>query len=153
MYLIAHRGNLNGPNKETENTPQQITLCISKNYNCEIDVWVINNKWWLGHDGPQYEIQLSFIIDNCHMLWCHCKNLDAFQNLLKIKDVNCFYHNTDDYVLTSKGYIWCYPGKIIPNDNGIVVMPEWNYELKYDKNIVRGICTDYIENIDIFFYN
>lgn len=151
MIIIAHRANLNGPDKSIENSPQQIELCLSKNYDCEIDVWLINNKLFLGHDEPQYEITLSFILKNKDKLWCHCKHLDSFQFLLKYKEINCFYHQSDDYVLTSKGYVWVYPGKDIPNDNGIVVMPEWNPNIKYNKDKIMGICTDYVENIEQFF--
>ena len=38
MRLIAHRGNLNGPNPLTENDPTRITYCIEEGYDVEIDV-------------------------------------------------------------------------------------------------------------------
>ena len=38
MRLIAHRGNLNGPNPLVENDPQRITYCIDEGYDVEIDV-------------------------------------------------------------------------------------------------------------------
>ena len=150
MFIIAHRANLNGPNKETENKPEQIQLCILKGYHCEIDVWLINDKLFLGHDEPQYEINLTFILNNVTKLWCHCKHLESFQYLLKFKEINCFFHNVDDYVLTSHLYIWTYPGKQVPEENCIVVMPEWDKNIKYNKNI-SGICTDYVESFESFF--
>jgi hypothetical protein len=151
MFIIAHRANLNGPNKLLENSPEQIQLCLAKNYNCEIDVWLVNNKLFLGHDAPQYEIELLFILQNRSKLWCHCKHLESFEFLLKYKEINCFYHETDAYILTSHGYVWTYPGKKLSDDNGIVVMPEWNPDIKYDKNKICGICTDYVENVGMFF--
>ena len=39
MKLIAHRGNINGPNPETENTVNQIDKCIEEGYDVEIDLW------------------------------------------------------------------------------------------------------------------
>ncbi len=148
MHVIAHRANLNGPDKSTENLPKQIELCISKNFECEIDVWYINETLFLGHDEPQYEIPLSFLLNLKDKLWCHCKHLESFEYLLSLKVLNCFYHQTDDYVLTSKGWIWVYPGKNVPN-KGIVVMPEWS-DHKYYQTHIGGICTDYVESHESF---
>ena len=39
MILISHRGNLNGPKPDQENSPNYINNAISKGYNVEIDVW------------------------------------------------------------------------------------------------------------------
>jgi hypothetical protein len=39
--------------------------------------------------------------------------------------LNYFFHQEDDITLTSKGYIWAYPGKQ-PIKNSIAVMPELN---------------------------
>lgn len=151
MIIIAHRANLSGPNKLTENSPTQIQFCLSQMYHCEIDVWLINDILFLGHDEPQYKIDISFILENVNQLWCHCKHLESFEYLLKIKEVNCFYHQNDDYVLTSHGHIWVYPGKQMPKENGILVMPEWDRNIKYDTDGIYGICTDYAENISSFF--
>ena len=38
MILIAHRGNIDGPNPEMENNPQYIDKAIDSGYNVEIDV-------------------------------------------------------------------------------------------------------------------
>ena len=46
MILIAHRGLINGPSKELENSPSSIDLAFSKGYHCEIDVWYIYDKWF-----------------------------------------------------------------------------------------------------------
>jgi hypothetical protein len=153
IHIIAHRANLNGENKLTENHPDQILLCLSKGYDCEIDIWFLNNNLYLGHDEPQYEVSLNFILDNVDKLWCHCKHMESFQYLLTIPEINCFYHQTDDYILTSHLYIWTYPGKIIPDNRGIVVMPEWNKDIKYNKDSICGICTDFPENIDMFLFD
>jgi glycerophosphoryl diester phosphodiesterase len=51
--IIAHRALTNGPNKILENQPSSIDKCISQGYMVEVDVWVINEEWFLGHDGPQ----------------------------------------------------------------------------------------------------
>ena len=62
MKLISHRGNLFGPNPELENQPQYIKNVIQSGYDCEIDVRYIHGKYYLGHDFPQYIIDISFIV-------------------------------------------------------------------------------------------
>ena len=56
MYLISHRGNLNGIQKNRENSPSYINEAIEKGYNVEVDVRYEKNKFFLGHDFNQYEI-------------------------------------------------------------------------------------------------
>tara|TARA_B100000287_G_scaffold109810_1_gene102162 strand:+ start:1319 stop:1624 length:306 start_codon:yes stop_codon:yes gene_type:complete len=58
MRLIAHRGNLNGPNPLVENDPQRITYCIDEGYDVEIDVRYDHhtNMLWLGHDEPNIKL-------------------------------------------------------------------------------------------------
>lgn len=146
MKIISHRANIDGPNKEIENHPDQIISVIENGYDCEIDVWLINGKIYLGHDCAQYEITIDFILRYAEKLWCHCKNLESLIFLLKYPEVNCFYHDKDDYVITSKKYIWCYPGKDVP-EQGIAVMPEWHPDIKISRNIF-GICTDYIHKVN-----
>ena len=134
MLIIAHRGNTNGPNAETENKPETIVDAIAGGFNCEIDIWRIDGHLWLGHDGPQYKISLSFLETYQHALWVHCKNLDA---LLELKDTfNCFFHDKDTYTLTSRGFIWGNIGSPT-TDNVICVMPPGD-----EIGNCLGVCTD-----------
>jgi len=140
MKLIAHRGNINGPDKEKENDPEYIMKAINLGYYVEIDIWFINNKLFLGHDEPLYNIKEIFLSNIKNKLFCHCKNITALYYILKnIPDIECFYHQNDDCVLTSKGNIWTYPNKELTLKS-ICVMPEWNNQ--NPKNCL-GICTDY----------
>ena len=61
MYLIAHRGLLNGK-KDGENHPEQIKYCLEHSIAAEIDVWYRDDSFWLGHDAPQYRIENEFLI-------------------------------------------------------------------------------------------
>jgi hypothetical protein len=135
MKIISHRGNLNGVNKELENNPNHIVNVLTK-FDVEIDVWFIDNKWFLGHDNPQYEVLFDFFKSN---MWLHCKNLQACEQLLKT-NLNWFWHENDKVTLTSKGYIWVYPGVYV--DNGITV--EFGYNISLPNDIL-GVCTDYPE--------
>jgi len=136
MKIISHRGNLNGPNPIIENSISAINIALNKGFDVEIDVWFKNNKWYLGHDKPLYQVEESFLQN--HKLWCHAKNLNALDLLLKNKKIHCFWHQNDDFTLTSKNYIWTYPNKKTVNNSIIVLIKKQ----KIAKNIF-GICTDY----------
>ena len=142
--LIAHRGNTNGPKKEFENTPTYIQEALDKGYNVEIDVWVINDEVYLGHDSPDYKISLLFLMND--KLWCHAKNFEALLLMTKNKNtIHYFSHDSDPYVVTSKGIIWGFPnGKL--SEESVCVMPEM-YERLIDielKNVL-GLCSDYVD--------
>ena len=139
MMLIAHRGNLVGPDLSRENHPDYIKQALDLGYHVEIDVWSVCDTFALGHDGPQYEIDLNFLKDRESVLWCHAKNIQALSELIKYKDINCFWHQDDDVTLTSKGFLWTYPGKELTN-NSICVNPSLNQDL----SLCAGVCDDEI---------
>jgi hypothetical protein len=142
MKLISHRGNINGRIVEVENHPDYIDDSIRLGYDVEIDVWMVDGKIFLGHDNPQYEIIIDWIDGRSHRLWVHCKNIEILEFLNKHDyDINYFWHETDTITLTSKNYIWAYPGKQ-PIKNSIAVMPELNND---DTSQCIGICSDYIQ--------
>ena len=122
MKIISHRGNLKGPNSDKENNPSYIESALKLGYEVEIDVWYIDKKWHLGHDMPQYEnLRYDFLLKRG--LWLHAKNGDAFYNLLQDVDCNVFWHTDEDWVLTSKKYIWTYPNtKLYPTGEKEVIM-------------------------------
>lgn len=148
MKLIAHRGNINGKNPLQENSPFYIEEALNKGYDVEIDVWYLNNKFYLGHDEPSYNINVEFLQNN--KLWCHAKTLDSLYKMLEYQylgdndSIHCFWHQTDQVTLTSQNYIWTFPGyKLF--DSSICVLPEKaNYTEENLKNCA-GICSDYIE--------
>ncbi len=141
IIYIAHRGNINGPNPNKENHPDYIIDTLNIGFHCEIDIWSINNQLFLGHDSPQYKIDIKFLMSN--KIWCHCKNEQALSFLKNYKNIHYFWHQNDDYTITSKGYIWTFPGKtLIPGS--ICVMPELFPNQKIPL-FVKGICSDFIE--------
>jgi len=140
MVYISHRGNINGSNPLEENKPNYIDKTLNMEYDVEIDLWFIENKLYFGHDKPTYLIKDSWIKARNEKLWIHCKNTNCL-NYLQSTDLNYFWHEKDTVTLTSKKYIWAYPGKQIIK-NSIAVMPEI-----FDDNITEciGICSDHIE--------
>ena len=139
MIFIAHRGNLEGPSKK-ENHPDQIIKVLGTGINVEVDVWMINNKFYLGHDEPQHELDHSNFLKH-PFLWCHAKNIDALYYMINL-GVHCFWHQEDDVAITSKGHIWTYPGRQLTS-NSICVMPELTKYSPEEMQICHAICTDY----------
>lgn len=138
MFFISHRGNINGPNPVDENKVQYINDCLNKNFDVEIDLWFIKNKFYLGHDEPQYEVGLDYL--NNKKFWIHSKNLECFYELSKY-DLNYFWHEKDKIVITSKGFFWNYPGTQL-SKKSICVLPEDTDEKKLE---CLGICSDFIK--------
>ena len=166
--IIAHRANIGGPNPDVENNPDQIDNCIDQGYDVEIDLRIDEGTGtlWLGHDTPDYKVTWYWLAQRLRNLWIHCKDYNTLVELSShetSKDIgydipaggcNFFWHQEDDYTLTSNNIIWAYPGK--PENlkdsrllNTVLVMPEWN---KIDWETLKllrcyGICTDYPEKL------
>ena len=139
-HYISHRGNIDGRIPNAENSPEYVSLALSKGYEVEIDVWFVDGSVYLGHDEPYYLIEESFLENP--KLWCHTKNEEAFFRMLQNQNIHSFWHQDDDYTLTSKGIPWVYPGKKI-FENSIWVLPE-KTTYKYIKLNCLGICSDNI---------
>ena len=77
MILISHRGNINGRFESYENEPNYIDLAIKKGFDVEIDIWYKDKLLWLGHDIPQYGVNIDWLKNRLPNLWIHCKNIDA----------------------------------------------------------------------------
>lgn len=143
MKLISHRGNLNGRDEKSENSPQAIDNAIQRGYDVEVDVWYKNNSWFLGHDEPTRPIAFEWLKERESRLWVHCKNIEAVEQMQeKGSSVHYFWHEEDMITLTSRGVIWAYPGKQ-PISRSIAVMPEIYND---DVRCAIGVCSDYIES-------
>jgi hypothetical protein len=146
MIYIAHRGLFAGPDKTLENTPAQIMTALERGYHVEIDLWAVEADLYLGHDEPQYAINASFI--NQPNLWIHAKNIEALDYLTQTTYFY-FWHQNDDFTLTSNNLIWTYPGKPL-TPRSVMVLPE-NIDptLNNTKNVnCYGICSDYVALIE-----
>lgn len=146
MILISHRGNIDGTNAIMyENSPSYIENTLLLDFiECEIDIWYVNNKLMSGHDCPNFNITLEWLYKYKDRLWIHCKNKEAIEYLYaidnKIKNWNYFWHQEDTLTITSKGYLWVYPGQQ-PIKGSIAVLPEIHND---DVSNCLGICTDFV---------
>ena len=62
MKIIAHRGNVLGPNLKEENSEEYLLKAISAGLDVEVDVWKIQDNLYLGHDEPTYEVEKLFLL-------------------------------------------------------------------------------------------
>ena len=149
MILIAHRGNINGPNIEMENNPEYVDKAIDSGYNVEVDIrGTFADGLYLGHDEARYEVSPDWIFERSQYLWMHTKDIQSFYTFSQQTTAcNAFWHQTDYYTLTTAGFIWSYPGSIL-TPRSICVMPEISHikYTEYDLQLCAGICSDYVSN-------
>ena len=139
MIFISHRGNLDGPVSQYENTPDYIQLALDNGFEVEVDVWFIDGELYLGHDTGIHSLPKGWVNDR--RLWFHCKNISALDYFKKFDKVKYFWHQEDDYTLTSNRKIWTYPGKpLMPGS--VAVVPEVSY--KGNLWDCHAICTDFV---------
>ena len=142
MKFISHRGNLTGPNPERENHPSYILEATANGFEVEIDLWYENGKLILGHDEPQYEVSKDMI--ESYNFYIHAKNLEALHHLInKYEHLHFFWHEEDDFTLTSRNFIWTFPEKNVTNSSVIVCTTEEEVK-RYKVLDCYGICTEYI---------
>jgi hypothetical protein len=129
MIFIAHRGNIEGPHSDWENTLGYINQAITRGFDCEVDIRYIDKHYWLGHDYPKSKVINEML--SAKQIWFHAKDGTTLRQALKDK-LHVFYDDNPNmnYALTSRGFIWHWDGKSM-----IYVM---------DKNGLIGICSDYV---------
>ena len=136
MIIISHRGNTNGRDESNENSLSYIDKAINLGFEVEIDLWVLNNELYLGHDSPENNVSIDWLNYRKNKLWVHSKNVDSLEYLYNT-DLNFFWHDLDKTTITSKNFFWSQPNIYLKN--GVTV--ELNYKkINYE---VLGICTDY----------
>jgi hypothetical protein len=153
MKLIAHRGLTVGPDSGAiENHPAQISFALLLGYDVEVDVWFIDHEWWLGHSEPERKVEKDFI--RTPKLWLHCKNLEALHELtwygLDYGDPQYFWHQNDDYTLTSHGNIWTHIDGRLVTDKSVLVLDDEIDESTWTHEKLKssyGICSKWIENL------
>lgn len=148
--IIAHRANLTGPNKKTENTFEQISKVLKQTpFDIEIDVWYNKDTdtFYLGHDNPAIPIDNNpYQFLNNTRFWIHAKNFEALSKLTTHlpPNIHIFSHESDPVVLTSTRIPWVYPGHPV-DEQAVIVMPE-NTPNSYSLEQLKGakaICTDF----------
>ena len=145
MRIISHRGNVSGPSPNYENTPAFIDSALSLGLDVEVDLRIVNNKFFLGHDNPDFEVSIDWLNQRKKNLWIHTKNFKSFETLLELNnDFIFFYYTSEPLVLVSNGKIWCHQHDKISNPkNCIVPFLDKSSVLLNRENKWYGVCTDY----------
>lgn len=138
MRIISHRGNLNGPLIDLENSIDYIENALNLGFDVEIDLWFISNKFFLGHDYGVHMVDYEWLKNRSDFLWIHCKN-DECLIRLRDTDFNYFWHESDKYTITSKNFIWSYVDVKTPNT---IINLRGETEV-INRTDFTGICTDY----------
>lgn len=147
IKIISHRGNLNGCYPLTENHPTVIEYLLQQlDYDIEVDVRVINDKIFLGHDTPEYEVDINYLLSKKDRLWIHCKTKETYFELSKYKQLRIFLHDLEIFTVTSLKEKWTADINYCSNSY-LVLMPDFEIHnsqwTKWLLKNVNGICTDY----------
>lgn len=145
MKIISHRGNISGPDRKNENLPSYINKALEQGFDAEVDLRKIKDKFFLGHDNPDYQVSLDWLDERKKNLWIHTKNFNAFEALLELnKNFTFFYYTSDPLVLVSNGKIWCHQHeKIVNPKNCVVPFLDKSSVLQNKEFNWYGVCTDY----------
>jgi len=145
MIHISHRGNVNGRNEKRENTCGYIQEAISLGYDVEIDVWMKENKFFLGHDSPEGNVEISWLIDKSEHLLIHAKNFDALSELTLFNNLRLFFHEKESHtIIYGTKFIWSHDISEASDRSIIPLLSEEDIKNAASFLHVAGICSDYI---------
>lgn len=110
MLFISHRGNLNGPIPERENSPDYIQEAIDAGFMVEVDVKIIDGEAFLGHGDKSYHVDLLWLRWHAKNLLLHLKNREAVWLISNYPTTKFHYfcNEKDEFSITSHGYILCW---------------------------------------------
>ncbi len=145
MILIAHRGIYNGSGDE--NSPAQIHSALLTGYEAEVDIWLVGEDFYLGHDKPTYRVHSNFVL-NTH-LWFHCKTVETLAALMNNQCSKVFFHADDEATIavdtgTSAKWIWTHPNTKTLTSRSVAVLPERSAWTKANLEGCAGICSDWV---------
>lgn len=138
VKYIAHRGNTQGPQPSFENTIEYLRSAY-QDYDVEIDLIGHKGRLYLGHDEPQQPAPLDFV--QSEGVWCHAKNYEA-ATLLSSMRTHWFWHQEDDFALTSKEFFWCFPNIQIQHPKAVWLDLGDDVWLPKEIDNIYAICGD-----------
>lgn len=147
-HFICHRGNLSQKVLEDENKPDILDQRINEGYHIELDVWVKDDKYFLGHDRPETKIEWSWLMKHLSQKYIHCKDGATLEHMILRSgqegfNPNLFYHTVEDYAITTRGSIIVLPGKKLLTGS-INMMPELASEQRplEERRKALAVCSD-----------
>lgn len=143
IKFISHRGNIAGKNVALENSQEYVDAALRSGYSVEIDVRFVNGKLYMGHDTPDYEVDISWLEQRREQLYIHAKTVETALHFSTHGGFHFFFHNEDACTITSHGLVWVHP-KSEPLPNSIFVMPEYRGFSIQEMLDCTAICTDHV---------
>lgn len=129
MIYISYRGIFDGNDFQDANTPNQIAKAMGVGFSCMIDVWKVNDKFYLGNDTPETEVTAVYLQNR--NFWINARNT-AMQTFLSTQPAklypNWFYFPSmppPAYVTASNGKLIT-PGTVPINNSSVIFLPEIN---------------------------
>lgn len=143
MKYISHRGNIDSINPDQENSSKYIDQAISKGYDVEMDVRLVNNYLYLGHDSPDYPVSLPWLLERKDYLWVHTKNFAALDYLIDY-DLRVFYHQKESHTIINRcNLIWSH-NLSEAGEKSIIPLLSLKEVQSFNYPHVYGVCSDFI---------
>jgi hypothetical protein len=146
MKLIAHRGNIDGPNSAYENSVDYLWFALTNGFDVEVDVWHVDDQIWLGHDSPTYKLGHSAFMSllSHRGVWWHAKDYNTLNYMLSHgRQIKVFAHEGDRYGLVNGGYIWTADTsmQLDQYNRTVWILPTLPPDFVVNE-CVYGLCTD-----------
>lgn len=133
---------MDGPNSTLENRPDYVDKAIEAGFMVEVDLRLIGNQYFLGHDYPIWPVAFNWLNERRDSLLLHLKDISSLHTM--IPQWNYFCHVNDPYTFTSQGKIWLHSLDLTPDDRTIVPLMTKDLIRSYPhKKHVHAICSDY----------
>ena len=138
--FIANRGNYQGADTDNENTFSYLLQAFNAGHLVVCDIQTYKSVLYFGHNEPKETVNWQFITKN--KVICRAVDLDSFVVLYNL-NAHCFWYQTDDMSLTSRGYLWCKPDVQI--DHTRAIWTNVNKEKLHSRpDKIFGICGDIV---------
>ena len=116
-------------------------------FDVEVDLWVGDTgQIGLGHDDLTYQLDTPWFQRRSTKLWIHCKNSKAI-NFAQSLGLNYFFHDTDNYTLTSQGFVWVFPGETPVGRSIVLDIAGFARPGTTQLGNAYGICSDWAQDL------
>lgn len=137
--IIAHLGNIHGPEPEQENRLRYIQKALDAGWHVSVSVLFSSGAFLLPHAGG-YDVIPAALLSK-QRVWCNALTPDTLDALCGA-NAHCFCMGGQPYSLTSAQFIWTMAGHPLA-DRAIAVFPEQAAANWLDEYEPAGICTDF----------
>ena len=148
IKFVSHRGNFEGPNKARENEPAYIDEALSYCDSVEVDVRMVGDTLFLGHDYPQHKVSAAWLNERHNKLLMHLKDIRSLKFNLRhsLQHWHYFCHAVDPFTHTSHGLMWLHDIALEPDHSTIVPLMTRDLVMSYQNRNILAICSDYAVN-------